>query len=261
MIDLIIPIKTGSCDLRKILLSVLVQTIHHEIKVILVFSDESLLKKNRSEIHLFSQKLNINSVVCDDDSFSLKQFGFNMSNSSFVMFLNENDFLYDAFSVENAYKKMEDENIDVVCGKEEFPVNGDFLEIDNIYMSSISKMFRRSFLYENGIFFDSDKSNDCYFVGSAILLSTNIAVEDFIVAVYRTGLNETFLSDAEVFVSDTIKIIEKVSSKIDNELMKTFVSDILKNLYNNYSSNLGFVDSLDFFKLVQPLELIYKNYI
>lgn len=262
MIDVIVPIYDTECNLKKLLLSILLQTINDKINVFLVFNSYDLLEKYERVAEIYFGKISITMIANENDDVSLKQCGFDNSTSEFVMFLNENDFFYDAFSVENAYKKIVDSGTDIVCGKMVCVVNNSvFEEVNNIYMSCVSKIFNRDFVKNNNIKFSEDLFIDCYFVGQAILLAENICIEDFTIAVYGTDFKKSFLEEVELFVLDTISIEKSIKSKIDTNLMKTFISDILKILYNNYSLNLGYVDSFQFLKIIEPLELLYKDYI
>ena len=190
MIDIIIPCYNSNETLIKTLSSICLQDIKHLINVYIVndYSDYDY----KFYIDFFSNFINISELKleCNLGPGSAREFGMINSNGKYVMFIDSDDYLYSSSSVSLLYNKMLSGNYDVVIGN--FLYCRDYKRIvkkkDQIWLHG--KMYKRSFITDNNIYFNSSRKNeDNGFNRLIFLLTNNIYDLDEIVYVYYDNIN------------------------------------------------------------------------
>ena len=149
MIDIIIPLYNGHAYLDKALISIEKQTIKDKIKVTIV-NDGSI--KGYNDI---IKKYNLNIVEIDlkknIGAGNARNKGIKNTNYKYIMFMDQDDELYDENSVEILYNAIEeDETLDFIEGDLEITKNDDKKK-ENIFLHG--RLYKRQFLLDNKIMF------------------------------------------------------------------------------------------------------------
>lgn len=258
MIGLVIPVRSKLCDLKKILTSVLLQTCNEQIKVLLCFDDNEIMNCFNDVIDIFKERLKIEIIISNNlcyDYNTLK-----LCDCKYVMFLNDGDFFYDAFSVQKLYKELICNNdYDFVYGNS-VGLSGkyDYFAIDNRYLSLTGKMFNIDYLKKNNIVLNMEKNIDIGFVSKCFLLTNKYLHVDSVVSVY--GFDELYLLDnLNNVVSIIADIYNLLKTKVSSNVMKNYIYeniDYLNKVFRNNADTLVFEE---FCKIILPLEKVYRE--
>lgn len=259
MISVIVPVKKDNYNLKKILLSILLQNCIEKIEAILVFNSENTMNYYENEIKLFSEKLKLNCYVAENEN--LRQYGLKMCKTKYVTFLRINDFFYDAFSINCLVKKMYDQQYDFVFGEYvEMSGNNDYSNINNCYLSACGKLFSTSYLKKNNILITDDGDFDFDFVSKCFLLTKKYVHVDDIICV-----NNSFESDIFSNIKDLVnKVVENYNlyeDKINRDELNNYVFYNFDYINGLFVRNIFRISFDEFQKVITPLEKLYRKLI
>ena len=141
MIGLIIPITNKCPNLKQTLLSIMLQSIKDKLNIVLVTNK---LNKHKSTIDLFLSKLNITILESKDKKTieELKEYAISNTNNEYIMFLDENTYLYDAFSLSTLYNQLLNDNSDFIIGNTVNLKKNNYYNTFNIYEIVIIKYIK-----------------------------------------------------------------------------------------------------------------------
>jgi len=162
MIDIIIPAYNSHATIERTLLSISNQTVRSIINVIIV--NDCSDTDYSEQISKFSNLLNIKEVYIPKNSGPgvARQVGIDNSNSPFLMFMDADDIFIDSLAIDGIIKFMDSdpECIMVSANFLEEISNGEFVAHEEDLVWVFSKMYRRSFLDEEGIKFSNLRTNE-----------------------------------------------------------------------------------------------------
>lgn len=258
MISLIIPIKNKKSNLKKSLMSVLLQVCNKDINIIVVFKSQELKNYYNNIISLFDNKLKIKVIIKNN---LLMQSALNLCDNKYVMFLKENDFFYDAFSVDSLIKCIVNNEYDFVYGNSVI-LNEDYSysSVDNEYLLLTGKLFSIDYLSNNNnICIDNENSDyNIDFVSKCFLLSSNYLYVDSIVCV-NNSFDYSIVNNLEVIVNSAIDIYYLFNGKIQTILIKNYINNFINYIYKIFINNMHIVSLSDFNRIIVPLEKVCKE--
>ena len=212
MIDLIIPIYNARKTLPYTLMSIRVQSIKDKINIYLI--DDSSSEDYQDIIDDFKD-LNIKYKRLDKNvgAALARQEGINISNSKYIMFLDSDDLLFDSDSIKRLYNKIE-EGYDHVAGttyEERFEVA--YYNEGDLH----SKIYRRKFIEEHNIKFNSTRFHeDNYFNNLVLICDPKMTIINDIIYVYINNPNSITSSQfdkeferLEILLSNMEELIEE----------------------------------------------------
>lgn len=182
-IDVIIPAYNAHDTIAKTISSINIQTISHLLKVTIV-NDGG---KDYSEIiNFFKRTLDIQEIYKENTGPSLtRQYGIDNTNNDYIVFIDSDDILMNAFALERSYKTI-DSNIHIVEINTPFYEEGidrtyDLKKENNIWL--FGNMYRRSFLKQNNIRFPQSNSNEDLIFNQEVQM---VAAKEFKTIVYAS---------------------------------------------------------------------------
>lgn len=158
MINIIIPAYNAHETIEKTIVSILNQTADGiNITVVDDCSDEGYGD-------LCSRFPTISVIrLCENGGPGVaRQAGIDATTDPYIMFVDADDVLTNAFFVENAISKMDDDkSIYVLCASfAEQTVDGGFIIHSNDLVWTFGKVYRRAFMERHGIRFNNTRSNE-----------------------------------------------------------------------------------------------------
>lgn len=254
MIDIVIAIKSSYEYLNKILLSFILQERYELINVIIV---DSLNDKSLSTItEKFLDKLNIN-VAKPKKNENLFQCGLNKSTAKYIMFLEEDEYFYDGFSLDYILYSLENSNYSFAYGKGVCCNSLGLFEEFSIKYSLKSKVFVTELLKNNNfVFSDSDNFDISFLFKVFILAADSIFVDANITCIdnYSNSIN------IENYVSGAINAVDFCSNLVDKIVIKNFLYELITFLYNSFIFNNSRDNVIANIENMKLLEEIYLKY-
>ena len=165
MIDLIIPIYNAHNTLEKTLMSIKLQTIVDNINIYLI---DDCSNKDYDEILNKYSDMNITYKKLDKNSGPAvaRQHGIDTSNSEYIMFIDADDFFYDADSAKKLYEE-------IIKGYD-YVIGCTYEEKRNIQIYNESdlhgKIYRRKFIEDNNIRFNETRFHEDNYFNNLVLL-------------------------------------------------------------------------------------------
>lgn len=160
MIDVIVPTYNAIKTINDVLLSLYEQTICNKIKVYII-DDNSCYKYDEIALK-FGKFLNVNVLRLNKNMGPgyARNYGIKNTNSKYIFFMDSDDVLYNCYSLEFLYNKIEETNSDIVIGNfiEDYVIDKKIIKKDNIWVHG--KIYRRQFLKENNINFNFSRANE-----------------------------------------------------------------------------------------------------
>lgn len=252
MIDIIIPTYNAHDTIIRTLMSISMQTIKDKVKVYVV--DDCSTISYEKEVEIFKDKLNIK--LCRlNKNFGpgyARQYGLDHSKGEFIVFMDSDDMLSNAFSLETLYNNIS-KGYDVVCSKFYCEANN---EAQNNVRCLHGKIFRRSTIDRYNFKFTSTKYHEDNSFFSLFLLSpARILYTDDIV--YFNFYNPKSLTNDSPIANENYEIfsieyfcfnmeyviVEAEKRKFDSfEIARFLYHQIvylykLYNIYNNIYAN------------------------
>lgn len=154
MIDVIIPAYNVHKTIERTLYSIAYQRNSEDLNVYII--NDNSTKDYSKEIVFFEDFINIKELKLNENKGPgyARQYGFEQSNSEYVVFIDSDDIFATPLSVITLYKKIEQESLDVVFSTflEETSDNK-FNIFNNDDIALHGKIYRRKFLEDNNIRF------------------------------------------------------------------------------------------------------------
>ena len=246
MIDLIIPITSKCPNLNQTLLSIMLQSIKDKLNIVLVTNK---LNNHKSIIDLFLPKLNISILESKDKKTieKLKEYALSNTTNEYIMFLDENTYLYDAFSLSTLYNQLLNDNSDFIIGNTVNLIDNNYYNTFSIYDNSNNKIYKRSYLNKNNIIF----TNESLFTATTYLYNRLYSYSDSITSV---NINTIELIDKKV-IKNIISSIKELSTNIDKNFIKEYINNIIRNTNDKYLNS-----NIKYNGILKELEKLYDEY-
>ena len=176
-LDIIIPCYKAQKTIQRSLASIFIQTIKDDIRVFIIndcdgLNYDDILSEWRKKLDIiYIEKLE------NGGAGMARQFGFEISNSDYVMFMDADDCFASAFACELLWYEAKANNRDMVCGSfdNDVRINNKFYVGETVDSTTWlhGKLFRREYLEKNNICFNPDlrTNEDVYF--NQLVLSYN----------------------------------------------------------------------------------------
>ena len=190
----IIPAYNAHDTIVKTLSSIKLQTISDLVTVYIV--DDCSKKGYKKEIDFFKNDLKIVELRTPYNMGpgKARQFALDNTNGTYVMFIDADDQLYNAYVLNLLYYEIDTNELDAV-NSSEILSNGEILKLNN---SLHGKLYRRSFLIENNIRFSNTRySEDNSFTKIVFNVSNRTKFIDIISYVYF--INENSITNKNYF--------------------------------------------------------------
>lgn len=243
MIDIIIPAYNAKKYLNRCLLSINMQTIKELLNIYIIndCSNESY----EDVISLFTPKLNIKEICLDENKGpgNARNIGINNSDSEYIFFMDSDDELVNSVSLELLFNSIHDADLCIGGVIVEDECNN-YTYVDNYKNTLHGKLFRRTFLNNNSLSFNSTyRSEDNSFYNLCLLCNPSIIYVNKPIYFYR--FNKDSLTDVskDLFIESYNYnvwwvIIEAENRNISfNNISKYLYKSFIYNyyLFNNYS--------------------------
>ncbi len=200
MIDVIIPAYNAHNTLERALLSINIQTIKDKVNIYVI--DDNSWESYDKIINNFKSRLNINLIVLDENKGpgNARNIGLEESNNPYILFLDSDDELHNAFSLEHLLNNIE--YYDMCYGgifHEENLHEYTYYDIHNGCLHG--KLYKREIIDKYNIKFPIHKySEDNYFNQLYIILADNICSINEPVYIYN-NVSSSLTKDNEENVS------------------------------------------------------------
>jgi glycosyltransferase involved in cell wall biosynthesis len=272
MIDVIIPAYNAHDTLEDGLYSILMQQMSHLVNVYIV--DDCSTKGYDSIVKKFDGLLKITVLKTPKNSGPgfARQYGIDASRADYIIFMDADDQFYNAVSFNYLFNTITKNNSDVATsqfieeiGEErETKIHGD----NDIWMHG--KIYKRSFLKENRIRFNSTSANeDTGFNKTIYLLTDNISYIDQITYIWKYNPNsftrknnyEYSLKGLEGFIYNICYAIKHASGSKDNiEKRAKVVFETIYEVYYNYIYFKNYENSDLILDWSKDLKKLYTEY-
>ena len=190
MIDVIIPAYNAHKTIKRTLISIILQSIKNEVEVTIV-NDGS--KCDYSEIiDLFKEKIKIKEIKLDKNSGPgvARQEGINNTANPYIVFIDADDILYNAYSLENLYATIRDNDNDYAVGKIIDEKSGEYIYYQNHAGSLHGKIYKREHLENEKIKFNNTRMSEDHSFNRLVTLSTDkYDITEEIIYVYKDEKN------------------------------------------------------------------------
>lgn len=199
-----------------------------------------------------------------------RQLGIDRSNSKYIIFIDDDDYLYDEESLSKMYEKIENEKLDLlicdfICEKDN---NYRIITEDSNWLHG--KIYKRNFLNKYNIRFNNTRANeDNGFNKLILLLHPKYSILKELVYVYKENLNSITLKNNEIYKFNGLEgfcynmnwAMEEALNRKQNIEEISFLSlDVLCAIYIYY---VNFYYQFDVKKILiwgKPIFNIYKRY-
>ena len=160
MIDIIIPVYNSIKTLDKTLSSILCQINTPKLDIYIV--DDGSTDNYDSIIKYYKKKMNIIYLKLDKNYGPgyAREYGLMASKGKYIIFLDSDDLFSSPLSVHTLYEEIKNKRMDVVtsviCEEKE----DDWNFYENEFLGLHGKIYKRKFLENNNIHFNTTKSNE-----------------------------------------------------------------------------------------------------
>lgn len=156
-IDVIVPLYKGKNTIRKLLDSIASQTIADEVNTIIVQDADG---EDYEEI-LWNYNCNLIQLEENGGSGVARRVGMQHSDAEYIVFADADDQFLDIFSLENLYECAKEGEYDALNSTffEELG-DGSLVKRKNDWIWVFGKIYKRSFLEENSIYFNDTRANE-----------------------------------------------------------------------------------------------------
>lgn len=189
-VDIIIPAYNSINTISIPLDSLKKQKTKYKFRVVIVNDNSSYSYKNI--LDKYSKYMSIEEIVLDKNGGPAvaRQKGIDYTDSKYIMFIDSDDYLFSSDSIQKLVDNISLCNSDVAMGN--FILERDNKEelVKNNSVWMHGKIYRRSFLEDNNIRFNTSRVNeDNGFNRLVVLLTKNISHLDEVVYVYKENDN------------------------------------------------------------------------
>lgn len=268
VIDIIIPAYNAHKTIEQAISSITIQSISDKINVLIINDCSS---NDYSEvINLFKNFINIKEITLKKNSGPgvARQVGINNSNSEFIVFLDSDDCFIDCFSLEKLYKKISNENLDVVVGNFVEETNSGFFNHERSQVWLHGKIYRRDYLIKNDIIFNHSRFNEDVGFNQLLFLSNpNYEYLNENVYLWRNNhLSITRINNNNFVIGGILGYIYNTTWSLSIAHSRKYTPDLISNLsfcalvyiYYIYLEN---EDENYRIKLLEKLKKIKKIYL
>ena len=189
-VDIIIPAYNSINTISIPLDSLKKQKTNYKFRVVIFNDNSSYSYKNI--LDKYSKYMSIEEIVLDKNGGPAvaRQKGIDYTDSKYIMFIDSDDYLFSSDSIQKLVDNISLHNSDVAMGN--FILERDNKEelVKNNSVWMHGKIYRRSFLENNNIRFNTSRVNeDNGFNRLVVLLTKNISHLDEVVYVYKENDN------------------------------------------------------------------------
>ena len=197
MIDIIIPVYNAKDTIERTLSSIALQDNVRQLNVYIVDDCSDYTYNHVYEKYKKKMKLHLYRLSENSGPGVARQYGFDHSYSPYVMFIDSDDTFYDCYAIECLYQFAKEGKYDISIANM-IEVTDRFIDYYRADFDVLhSKLYRRSFLKKNDIYFpDFYNSEDLAFNYSCLLYNPKIGYCDLnIVYVYVKHQNSLTTTD------------------------------------------------------------------
>lgn len=171
MIDVIIPAYNAHDTIEQTLFSIAYQDLSELCNVIII--DDNSNKNYQDIVERFNNIIKIKLLRLQENKGPgyARQYGINNSNSKFILFIDSDDILSSPYSINILYNEIKDSDYDLVISNFEEELDEKFVLKENDTIWLHGKIYRRSFLQKNKIFFNNSRFNEDNGFNQLILLA------------------------------------------------------------------------------------------
>lgn len=201
MIDIIMPAYNAHDTIEFSLMSLAMQTIRDKIKIYIIddasnYGYEEIVSKFKSELDI-----KILSIRQNNGSGFAREYGIKHSNSEFIFFLDCDDLLFNPESLQGLYRN--NENYDYIYG---YTYNEELNKRNYSSGDLHGKLYRRKFLIDNDIHFNSTRYHEDNAFNSLILLHKPRIKEVNAIIYYYSYNLESITHDSKQLQFERLKI-------------------------------------------------------
>ena len=246
MIDIIIPVYNSHKTIVETLSSVAIQKLKDKVKVYII--DDCSEKDYEKELMPFKDILDIKYTKLNKNMGPgyARQYGIEISDSEYIIFLDSDDQLYNYYSLDLLYNYINENELDVVMGYYYIEENNNrFLSTEShIYGCLHGKVYRRKYLVDNNIKFNNSRySEDNSFNSTAVLTTNKTMIIDNIVYVYRNNKDSLTKSNNLVkihcsYLHNMLWLINNLEKrKVEKEIIITVLVNSYAYIYKEVKAN------------------------
>lgn len=274
-VSVIIPVYNVEKYLYECLDSIVNQT-YKNIEIICI--DDSSTDKSIEILREYANKDNRIIILQQRNQGAAvaRNYGMDIAQGKYLLFLDSDDVFSESL-IEKAVLKAEKFNADIVvykamtfdtsnnCAVMKDYISGfkygqektfSYIDVpDKIFNSFLipawNKLFKKSFIIENDIFFQNIKRyNDLYFSNKALVAATKIILLDEILLFYRVGLKSNLQSNKEKTPFEICKALNALKSYLEVQGIFMYVrKSFLKLVTDNIFYNLNGIKNIESRKL------------
>lgn len=269
-IDIIIPAYNAQKTIERTLCSIVIQNWNKYLDITIVNDNP---KNNYHEfVNKFNNLISIKEITTPKNSGPglCRQYGINNTKNEYIIFIDSDDIFYSYDAVEILYKKIKEDNSDIVVSDflEELPNNK--LIHNNSLIWLHGKIYKRKFLHHNSINFNNSYQNeDNGFNQLCILCSPQISYLNKITYVWKYNENsitrknnkEFDFKGLEGYCKNMVWSIKEAEKRNGN--IKLISSRVLSNylfIYYTYLQNNNNQEKTLLLKWIKELGLLYEKY-
>lgn len=274
-LDIIIPAYNAKNDIHHSLMSIALQESIYGFHVYIV-NDKSKYDYHE-EVEYFKQFYDIHEITLEENlgPGGARREGINRTSSKYIMFIDSDDLFFSVTSIHNIYNYIVNGGYDVVVGNFFLERNYQFIVKSNDLIWLHGKIYRRGFLDEHNINFNTSRANEdngfnrlIYFIGA------KIGYYDSIIYLYKQNENSLTRKNNAVynvtglkgFVYNMVWAIEEALKRgVNSEFVPHHVCSMFVAIYYDYISYKYYYDIaddiLDYSKDLLPYLLNYRDVI
>ena len=165
-IDVVVPLYKGKNTIRKLLDSIASQTIADEVNTKIVQDTDG---EEYEEI-LWNYNCNLIQLEENGGPGVARRIGMQHSDAEYIVFADADDQFIDIFALENLYEAVKAGDYDALNSTflEEVE-DGSLVKRENDWIWVFGKIYKRSFLEENNIYFNDTRANEDMGFNSVVL--------------------------------------------------------------------------------------------
>lgn len=271
MIDIIIPAYNAFDTITQTLQSIAKQINHSDVSVYIINDGSS--DSYSSIIKNFQNVINITEIIIQNSGPGVaRQVGIDSSSNEYLLFMDADDRLYDEHSLLNLINIIKD--ADLAQGKFIEMQDGNSKVLDPQYCYLHGKLYRRSFIKKNNLFFDptrrynGDVYEDSTFNQLYCLYCDKIATTDEIIYIYEynpNSITKTEYINADInhlknFVDAMTWLMKEIKKrKIEKRYEIAWnIYIICFHIYFKYLQSINGYDSI--FEDMKIIKEMYEEY-
>lgn len=225
-IDVIVPLYKGKNTIRKLLDSIASQTIAEEVNTIIVQDADG---EDYEEI-LWNYNCNLMQLEENGGPGVARRVGMQHSDAEYIVFADADDQFVDIFALENLYEAIKKGDYDALNSTflEEIE-DGSLVTRKNDWIWVFGKIYKRSFLEENSIYFNDTRANEDMGFNSVVITVGKIGNYDGVTYLWKFNPNSITRRDDGIYSFTCVEgwlenikwgIFECKRLGIDEEILK-----------------------------------------